>query len=86
MIGRTVYFVAGAVVGGYVVYRVNRAARAWTPGGIADRVEKQVTSYKEALREFNEDVADAVREHEEELLRRYAADPARREPPALPEN
>jgi hypothetical protein len=75
VIGRTVSFVAGALVGGYVVYRATRAARAWSPGGIADRVERRVASYREALRELNEDVAEAARAHEEELLRRYAADP-----------
>jgi len=60
VIRRTVYFVAGIVVGGYVMYRFGRSARLWSPGGIADRVEKRIGSYREALREFNEDVAEAV--------------------------
>ncbi|TDQ45382.1 DUF6167 family protein [Actinorugispora endophytica] len=86
MIGRTLYFVAGAALGGYVVHRLTRTARAWTPGGIAHRVEGHVSSYRDALRELNDDVADAVREHEAELTRRYA--PETPEPPAsraLPE-
>lgn len=87
MIRRAVYFVAGVVVGGYVMYRFGRSAQIWRPGGIAERVEKRIGSYREALREFNEDVAEAVREYEEELLRRYAADSDwRRNPPELPRN
>ena len=81
MIRRTVYFVAGIVVGGYVMYRFGRSARLWSPGGIADRVEKRIGSYREALREFNEDVAEAVRDYEVELLRRYAPDFQRQELP-----
>lgn len=72
MIGRLFYLVAGAAVGGYVVHRVDRARRALTPGGVVERVEGQVTEYKGALREFNEDLVEAVREQEEELLRLYA--------------
>ncbi|MEE2040437.1 hypothetical protein Q8791_24765 [Nocardiopsis sp. CT-R113] len=72
MIGKLFYLTAGAVIGGYAVHRVNRARRALTPGGIAERVEGQVTEYRGALRELNDDLADAVREQEEELLRRYA--------------
>ncbi|MBR8741922.1 hypothetical protein [Nocardiopsis sp. MG754419] len=72
MIGRLFYLAAGAAVGGYVVHRVHRARQAWTPGGIADRVEYRVGAYKGALRELNEDLAEAVREEEAELLRHYA--------------
>ncbi|WP_019610759.1 hypothetical protein [Nocardiopsis sp. CNS-639] len=72
MIGRLFYLAAGAAIGGYAVHRVHRARRALTPGGIAERVEGQVSEYRGALRELNEDLADAVREQEEELLRRYA--------------
>nr|WP_218908936.1 hypothetical protein [Nocardiopsis sinuspersici] len=75
------YLAAGAALGGYAVHRVNRARRALSPGGIADRVEGQVTEYRGALRELNEDLALAVREQEEELLRRYAPRRGRR---ALP--
>lgn len=71
MIGRTIYFVAGAALGGYLVHKVNRAARAWTPGGIAHRVEDRFAGYRAALREFNEDVGDAIGEREAELCRRY---------------
>lgn len=71
MSGRLFYLVAGAAIGGYVVHRVNRARRAMTPGGIADRVEGRLTAYRGALRELNEDVAGAVREQEAELLRQH---------------
>ncbi|WP_116244353.1 hypothetical protein [Nocardiopsis sp. FIRDI 009] len=87
MIGRLFYLAAGAALGGYVVHRVNRARRALTPGGIAERVEGQVTEYRGALRELNEDLAEEVREREAELLARYApmrgraALPARQEAP-----
>ncbi|GAA0990670.1 MULTISPECIES: hypothetical protein [Nocardiopsis] len=75
MIGKLFYLAAGAAIGGYAVHRLNRARRSLTPGGIAERMEGRVTEYRGALREFNDDLADAVREQEEELLRRYA--PAR---------
>src|SRR5690606_5372324 len=74
VIRRTVYLVAGIVVGGYVMYRFGRSARVWSPGGIADRVEKRIGCCRGALREFDEDGAGAVRDYEEELLRRYAPD------------
>ncbi|MFC7331271.1 DUF6167 family protein [Marinactinospora rubrisoli] len=83
MIGRLFSFVAGAALGGYLVHKLNRTARAWSPGGIADRVESHVADYRAALREFNEDVQDAMEEHEAELRRRYhASRPAAR--PASP--
>ncbi|WP_017609683.1 hypothetical protein [Nocardiopsis xinjiangensis] len=72
MIRRLFYLAAGAAVGGYLVHRVERARRALTPGGIAHRVEGHVSEYRGALREFNEDLAGAVRDQEEELMRRYA--------------
>ncbi|MBQ1083992.1 MULTISPECIES: hypothetical protein [unclassified Nocardiopsis] len=72
MIGRLFYIAAGAAIGGYAVHRVHRARRAMTPGGIADRVEGRVSEYRGALQELNEDLAEAVREEEAELLRRYA--------------
>jgi hypothetical protein len=78
VIGRLFYLAAGAAIGGYAVHRVHRARRALTPGGIAERVEGQVSEYRGALRELNEDLADAVREQEEELLRRYAPRKGRR--------
>lgn len=81
MIGRLFYLALGAVVGGYAVHRVNRARRALSPGGIFERVEGQVTEYKGALRELNEDLTEEVRAQEEELLRRY--EPRRR---GLPES
>ncbi|WP_150243732.1 hypothetical protein [Nocardiopsis quinghaiensis] len=82
MIGRLFYLAAGVAIGGYTVHRVNRLRRALTPEGVAERVEGQVTEYRGALRELNEDLAQAVREQEEELLSRYAPKRGRR---ALPE-
>ena len=78
MIGRLFYLAAGAALGGYAVHRFNRARRAMSPGGLADRVEGQVSEYRGALRELNEDLADAVRDQEAELLRRYAPRKGRR--------
>ncbi|NKY98708.1 hypothetical protein [Nocardiopsis alborubida] len=78
MIGRLFYLAAGAAIGGYAVHRVHRARRALTPDGIAERVEGRVDEYRGALRELNEDLAEAVREQEEELLRRYAPEKGRR--------
>ncbi|MEU3019293.1 DUF6167 family protein [Nocardiopsis sp. NPDC007018] len=75
MIGRLFYLAAGAAIGGYAVHRAHRARRAMTPGGIADRVEDRVVEYRGALQELNEDLAEAVREEEAQLLRRYAPSP-----------
>ncbi|MUL42788.1 hypothetical protein FZ103_16705 [Streptomonospora sp. PA3] len=81
MIRRLLYLVAGAALGGYVVHKLNRTARAWSPAGIAGRVEDQVADYRAALREFNEDIHDAMRQREAELHRRYDSGRSR---PALP--
>jgi hypothetical protein len=78
VIGRLFYLAAGAALGGYAVHRFNRARRAMSPGGLADRVEGQVSEYRGALRELNEDLAEAVREQEAELLHRYAPRKGRR--------
>lgn len=75
MIGRLFYLAVGATLGGYAVHRVNRARRALSPGGIAERAEDRVSKYRGALRELNEDLTDEVRAQEEELLRRYAPEP-----------
>lgn len=71
MIRPVIYLAAGALFGGYVVHRLNRTARAWTPSGIAGRVEGRVADYRVGLREFGEDVQDAMAEHEAELRRTY---------------
>ena len=81
MIRRLFYLIVGIVVGGYAVHRVDRARRALSPGGIAQRVDGRVTEYRGALRELNEDLADEVRAQEQELLRKY--EPRRR---SLPES
>lgn len=81
MIRRLFYLTVGIVVGGYAVHRVDRARRALSPGGIAQRVDGRVSEYRGALRELNEDLADEVRAQEQELLRKY--DPRRR---SLPES
>ncbi|MFC4562615.1 hypothetical protein ACFO4E_12185 [Nocardiopsis mangrovi] len=75
MMGRVIYLVAGAALGGYVVHRLNRTTRAWSPAGIAGRVEDHVAGYRDALREFNDDVHDAMDRREAELLRRYGGEP-----------
>ncbi|MBV2364881.1 DUF6167 family protein [Streptomonospora nanhaiensis] len=75
MIPRLFYLVAGAALGGYVVHKLNRTAQAWSPAGIADRVEDHVADYRAALREFNEDVQAAMERREAELRRQYGAGP-----------
>ncbi|TQN31265.1 hypothetical protein FHX37_1162 [Haloactinospora alba] len=72
MLGRMFYLVAGAALGGYVVHKLNRTARVWSPAGIAGRVEDHVAEYRAALREFNEDIQDAMEHREAELHRRYS--------------
>ncbi|GLU48118.1 DUF6167 family protein [Nocardiopsis ansamitocini] len=74
MIGKGIYFVAGAALGGYLVHKLNRTARSWGPSGVADRVGDRVLEYRSAIRELNDDIAGAVEEREAELLRRYGAE------------
>ncbi len=81
MIRRLFYLTVGIVVGGYAVHRVDRARRALSPDGIAQRIDGRVTEYRGALRELNEDLAHEVRAQEQELLRKY--EPRRR---SLPES
>jgi len=84
MIRRLAYLVAGAALGGYVVHRLNRTARAWSPDGIAGRGEGRIADYRAALREFNEDVHAATEEREAELRRLYASPRKSHGRPALP--
>ncbi len=72
MITRMLYLVAGAAIGGYVVHKLNRTARAWSPSGVASRVEGRVADYRAVLREFNEDVQVAMNDREAELLRHHS--------------
>lgn len=71
MIRRLFYLAAGAVLGGYVVHKLNRSARALSPQGIAERVEGRVADYRSGLRELGEDVSGAMAEHEAELRRQH---------------
>lgn len=71
MFRRLFYLALGAVLGGYTVYRVGRSARLWSPGGIAQRVEGQVSGYRAALRELGEDITTAAERREAELRRAH---------------
>jgi Family of unknown function (DUF6167) len=62
---RGVWFVAGAASGVYALLKVRRTARAFTPGGMSERL----AAYRAGASVFAESVAKAMAERERELLR-----------------
>lgn len=69
MIGRGVWFAAGAAAGVYATVRVRRAMEAFTPDGIRDRLGAVGLGARMMREEFAQGAADA----EHDLRERYAA-------------
>lgn len=71
MIGRPLWFLAGAGAGAYAVVRARRAAEALTPDGLRDRWQAASLG----ARRFAEEVATGSAEKETELRHRLALVP-----------
>lgn len=68
---RGIWFVAGAGAGVYAVVRGRRAAEAFTPDGLADRLQGAAVG----LRILRDEVAQGAAEKETELRKRTALAP-----------
>jgi hypothetical protein len=68
---RLVWFVAGAGAGVYVMARVRRAAEAFTPDGLADRL----AGLSLGLHLFGDEVRAGMAEREKDLRERLAVPP-----------
>lgn len=80
MIGRPLWFLAGAGAGAYAVVRARRVAEALTPDGLRDRLGAAALG----ARRFAEEVAAGSAEKETELRERLSlAPPGSQPPPAL---
>ncbi len=64
---RLVYIAFGAAAGILAVRRVTQAAQRLTPAGLQRSLAGSVGGLGEALREFAEDVSEAMAEREQEL-------------------
>jgi hypothetical protein len=69
MIGRGVWFAAGAAAGVYATVKARRVAEAFTPDGIRDRINAVGLGARMVRDEFAQGVADA----ETDLRERYQA-------------
>ncbi|MQA93316.1 MAG: hypothetical protein GEV11_01280 [Streptosporangiales bacterium] len=67
MIRRLFYMGLGAALGIYAMRRVERAAQAWTPTGVAARATGHATDLGRRLKSFAGDVRSAADEREGEL-------------------
>jgi len=78
MVKRLFWMTVGAGLAVYGMKRAERFARAWTPEGVADRVEHSFSDLGDTLRGIAADVRVGMAEREDEL--RPAVEPGPREP------
>ena len=57
----------GVTVGVLATRRAERAIDALSPAGVSDRLATSITTLGEAVREFGQDVRDAMWDREDEL-------------------
>jgi hypothetical protein len=57
----------GVTIGALVVRKLSKAAERLTPRGMANGIGTGLSELAEALRDFSDDVRDAMRERESEL-------------------
>ena len=57
----------GVATGVLITKKAATAARAFTPEGMTDRLSTSITTLGDALREFGQDLRDAMWDREEEL-------------------
>lgn len=62
----------GLAVGGLVVRKVSRAARAYTPGGLAAGARNSVGGALDSVRDFIADVREGMAEREADLHAAFA--------------
>lgn len=72
---RLFYLAAGAAIGVVAMRRAARAARAWTPEGLAGRA----VQFGEAVREFRDDVRTGMVERENDLREALSLDEEHRD-------
>lgn len=65
---RLFWLSAGVVVGAVVAHRVSRAARRYTPTGLAGQAQDLVVRARKEASRFRQDVRTAMAERERELL------------------
>ncbi|MGH3496913.1 MAG: DUF6167 family protein [Nocardioidaceae bacterium] len=83
MMGRVVWFVAGAGAGVYASVRARRLAYRLTPAGVAD----QIGAAGVGLRAFGDEVRAGMAEHDATLVQRWGLPAqARASRPALEEH
>ena len=64
---RLFWLVMGVTIGALVVRKLSKAAERLTPRGMADGIGAGLSELAAALRDFTDDVRDAMRDREAEL-------------------
>lgn len=72
----------GIAVGVMATRKVQEAAAALTPAGVSDRLADSIAVLGEAVREFGQDLRDAMWDREEELYEALGLNDVEAEPPA----
>jgi len=65
---RLFWLAMGVTIGALVVRRLTRAAESLSPSGIAASLSSSVSSLTETVRDFADDVREAMTEREAELM------------------
>jgi hypothetical protein len=72
----------GVAVGVMATRKITEAAAALTPSGMSGRLADSITVLGEAVREFGQDLRDAMWDREEELYEALGLNDVEAEPPA----
>lgn len=79
---RLFYLTAGAALGAYATRRISRAARACTPGGLAETAVDRAAGAGASVRDLTARVRSEAAVREDELREILAGESAPREPRA----
>jgi len=72
----------GVTAGVIITRRAERAMNALTPEGVSDRLALSITTLGDAVREFGQDVRDAMWDREDELYEALGLNDVPEESPA----
>lgn len=81
MMRRLFWAALGAAAGILIVRKLTSTARAFTPAALTGQLSQSIAGLGDSIRDFADDIKDAMAEREEELMAALADDGTGRPPP-----